>query len=857
MKHLFANILVLVTFLFFVNISFSQYPPQGSQPIPPKGQDGLKAHIYGKVVDEKNVAMDYATVVVMKAEAVEGDSVIYKGVKTDMTNSIGEFNFTDITPAPKMIVRIAPFGYAIKDIPLNYNRDNIVMGVMQFDLGRIKMELEESEELKEVTITAKKPLMVLEADKRVFDVTKDEMAQGGTAIDVMKNVPGVNVDIDGNVQVRNSTPQIYIDGRPTTLTLDQIPADDIEKVEVMTNPSAKYDASGGTSGIINIILKKNIKTGYNGSLRAGMDSRLGFNAGGDINYRRDKINVSASLNYRNGRGISTGEVLRENYRENSDTIDNIMTQKDLSKNRGGGFFGKVGLDYLPTNKTSFSLKGSVWRGAFTNYSVSDINTDSVYAEAPELYYYQRNSESSRKMLHYSAQLGFKQLFKRVGEALTVDLSYNNGSAKTNAEYISEYHITDINSPFSRETQQKVIGGGNRYNAVAQADYVVPLDVFTIETGLRAQYSGRKNINDNYYMINDEFQLIPNPASNYSNIDQIYAAYISFSKQYNKFGYKAGLRAESSNYKGKLDDTGEEFKIQYPISLFPSAFLSYKLTDKQDLQLNYSRRVDRPRFWQILPFVDSVDVFNIRKGNPALKPQFTNNIELQYLNNFSRKYSLLASVYYKYTDNLITRYIEQGENGTLINTYVNANSSYATGLELISNNQITNWLDIMASVDVYNSKINSDAYDSWSTKSRWAMFGKINVTFKMPYDWSAQLGAIYQSKSALPSSEGSQGWGPHSTVQSTSQGYIDAFWALDASLKKSFLNRKLSVTLAVSDIFGTRRSRSISQSDFFYQDYNRISNPYMVRLNLVWTFGKMDVDLFRRLSKGTGDSVMSE
>ncbi|MBN9292545.1 MAG: TonB-dependent receptor [Flavobacteriia bacterium] len=846
---------ILISFLFSGNYSIAQYPPMNGQGM--NGQrPSLKGHVYGKVVNEKNLAIDFATIVLMKPvlDSVS-KSVSYAGYKTTTTESNGEFIFEDFDVMPKMKIRFTSFGYVTQDVDLVFDPKNISMGILQLDLGRIKMEPEASTELDEVKIVATKPLLKLDVDKRVFDVSQNPISEGGTAVDVMKNVPGVNVDMDGNVQVRNSAPQIYIDGRPTTLTLDQIPADAIETVEVMTNPSAKYDASGGGAGIINIVLKKNKKTGYNGSIRAGVDSYLGHNVGGDINYRQNKFNFSASLNYRARRGRTTSEVLRENYRDN-DTIDNIMTQNDVNKQTGGGFFGRMGIDYLPTNKTSFSLGFDLWSGAFNNTSASDINTDSIYAGNPDLYYYQRLTDSKRNMINYGVKLGYKQLFRRAGEELTFDGSFNTGTFKNNSLYTSEYHVTDINSPLDYSAYQKIIGSGDNYNAVFQADYVLPLEVFKIETGLRAQLRGRTNLNDNYRFINDDYLLIPNPASNYSNTDNVYAAYVMLSKQYKKIGYKVGLRAESSDYKGKLAQTGEEFKVQYPVSLFPSAFLSYQLTEKQFLQLNYSRRVERPNFFQLIPFVDSVDVFNMSRGNAALKPEFTDNIELQYLNNFDKKNTLLASVYYKYTTNLITRYIEQADNGALINTYINANSSYSTGLELISTNSIKNWLEITSSVNVYNSKINSDDYQSWTSSARWSWFGKLNLAFKLPAQFTVQLTGIYQSRSNMPVSDGSRMMGPPmNQVQSTSQGYIDDFWAVDIAVRKTFFNRKLAVNLSVSDIFGSRHYTSISQSGYFYQYYDRLSNPYMVRLNVSWTFGKMDVNLFKRLSKGTGESVM--
>lgn len=845
--------LLSIAFTFFISVcNLKAQHATGGNPTNPQGKM-IRGQVIGKVLNEKGSAIDFATVILMKPAL---DSVTkeinYVGYQTATTESNGEFIFDNFQMMPKLKVRISSYGYVNKDVDVPFDPKMISMGVMLVDLGKIQLDLEvQATELDEVKIKAAAPLLKFDGDKRVFDVSQNPISDGGTGIDVLQNVPGVNVDIDGNVTMRNSAPQIYIDGRPTTLTLDQIPANAIEKVEVMTNPSAQFDASGGGAGIINIVLKKNKKMGYNGSLRAGVDSYLGYNGGGDINIREKKFIFSLSLNGRASRGKTTSNVLRDNYL-GVDTISTSMSQHDVEKKKGGGFFGVVGLDYLPTNKTSFSIGADLWRGAFKSSAVSNITTDSLLVNTNS--FYQRLNTPSRDMLHYGFKFGFKQLFNRQGEELTFDASYNTGDYESGSNFVYNYYATDKNSAIVRQKLQKVVGSGNMYNATFQTDYKVPLSIFKIETGLRAQLRGRLNLNNNYIFMNDDYQLMPNPASNYSNRDNVFAAYLMLSKQYKKFSYQAGLRAESSDYKGKLENTGETFKVRYPISLFPSAFLAYNLTDKQALQLNYSRRVNRPNFFQVVPFIDSMDVFNMTKGNASLKPEFTNSLEVQYVNSFNRKNTLLASVYYKYTDNLITRYIEQGPNGYLINTYINANSSYSTGIELISTNGVKEFLDITTSVNVYNAKINSNAYQSYTSSARWAWYGKLNLVFKLPAQFTIQVAAMYQSKSSLPVSDGERMWGPPmDKVQSTSQGYIDDFWSLDLSIRKTFFDKKLAVNLAVSDVFGSKHYISVSKSDFFYQNYDRLMNPYMIRLNVSWSFGKVDTTLFKRLSKGTGES----
>ncbi len=640
-------------------------------------------------------------------------------------------------------------------------------------------------------------------------------------------------------------PQIFIEGRPTTLSLDQIPADNIESVEVITNPSAKYDASGGNAGILNIILKKNRKSGYNGNLRAGIDKRGGINGGGDFSFRQGKFNVSASGMINQNKGRSTGTTDQLNLYETPQTS---IHQDNATRNNGGFAFGKVGFDYFMTNRTTLSLNGIKVHGNFKSTDVINSNI----ANGSALSLAARNANSERTFNANGLQFGMKHIFPRDGEELTVDGNYFSGKNSGNTFYKSD--SMDLSHVVYATDQQKQISFGNMKFFTAQTDYTRPLkNKGKVEAGLRV--SVQQLVNDNQtYLQNDStgvFQKLVSAGSNYSNTNNVYAAYTTFTNSIKNFGYQVGLRAESSNYTGELISSHQQFSNSYPLSLFPSVFLSQKLKKDQQLQLNYSRRINRPNFFQLIPFTDRNDPLNITRGNPDLVPEFTNSLEASYSKNFKKGNNLLLSVYYKSTNDLITRYQQKEYDAVLakevlINSYINANSSYSVGSEITSVNTITKWWDVTTNVNFYNSKITTDSIAS-NQQALWSWFGKVNNNFKLPANFKLQLSANYQSKTNLPVSSGERGFGPgFGQSQSASQGYIKSFYSVDAALQKTFLkNKSLSATLSFSDIFRSRKQQQHSESDYFIQDVSRMRDPQMLRLNIAYRFGKIDMSLFKR------------
>ena len=846
----------------------AQFPMAGN------GKAGQQApnmgHVYGKITDSTGAAIGDVSVLLLQSKfdtvTKKRKEVLLSGITT---KSNGEFSFADLPIFGQLKLKISATGFKPVEQTVSFqmkmdgngmksqgNSDpsqamaamSKMMNAFDKDLGNIKMETD-TKQLSGVVVSSSKPLMKLDIDKKVFNVDKNIVSAGGTALDVMRNVPSVQVDIDGNVTVRNAAPQIYIEGRPTTLSLDQIPADAIESVEVITNPSAKYDASGGNAGILNIVLKKNKKSGYNGNLRAGVDKRGAINGGGDFNLRQNKINFSASAMINQNRSRTSGTTDRLNLFENPQTS---ILQNNYNKTKGQFIFGRVGLDYFVTNRTTLSLGGIKVHGEFDPRETIGITTDSLYSSGKITSFSERISTGTRQFNANGVTAGFKQLFPKEGEELTADFNYFSGKNEGNSLYVTNFFANANGSKTGDYQQQLISSGTNRFMTI-QTDYVKPFKNIKLETGLRAQLRKLSNINDNYVLdaSSGQFELIPSATSNYKNTDNVYAAYVSLSGSIKDFGYKAGVRAESSEYNGTLLSDGSKFGNSYPVSLFPSLFFSQKLKNKQELQFSVTRRVNRPNFFQLIPFVDYTDNLDIRKGNPNLKPEFTQSFEFSYAKTFKGNNTFLASAYYKKTTDLITRFQDKGVHPVtgediLINTYINANSSQSYGTEFTSVNTINKWWDISTNINLYNSKI--DAQNAGATAdAMWSWFGKFNSNFKLPAKFTTQLTATYQSKTNLPVNQNTGMMGPPmGAAQSSSQGYIKSSYGIDLAIKKSFMkNDAASITLSISDIFKTRRQEQYSYSEFFTQTYSRLRDPQMFRINFAYRFGKIDMSLFKR------------
>ncbi len=852
------KIVLMIVGMAVCFFSFAQ-TPRGN-----RGGQQMTGRLYGKVVDVANKGIEAASVTLVKKQT---DSVT-KASKEIVVGGMlstpkGDFSIENVPAFGRYTLRVTGIGYkpfeqAVSFQMPNRNAGNTdateVMGALDKDLGNIKLQIDDKT-LSAVTVTASKPLLQMGIDRKVFNVDKNIVSAGGSAVDVMKNVPSVSVDIDGNVTLRNATPQIFVDGRPTNLTLEQIPADAIESVEVITNPSAKFDASGGGAGMLNIVLKKNKKVGYSGNVRANVDSRGRLGAGGDFNIRQNKVNFFASGNFNQRKSVGTGTTSRTTF---GDTISNSL-QQDHNNMSGAFGFGRAGFDFLLDNRNTVTVSGTYASGKMKPYTNSDITIDSIYNkngnDTALNWYNHRISNSVNNFKHYGYQLSYKHTFPKTGHELTADANYQSGSnSNTNLIQTDYYRLPE--KDFDHAYRQQQLGNGTNSNLILQTDYTNPLtDNAKLELGARA---ARRKVNSatDYLAILPDGRAFHLPGQNivYNSEDRVYAAYATFSNRIGKFGYQTGLRAESSNYQGILPVKNETFNIKFPISLFPSIFLNDKLSDNDELQLNYSRRINRPNFWQLFPFTDYSDSLNISRGNPDLKPEFTNSFELSYSKTFKNRDNFIASIYFKNTNDLITRYQRKevdtifSKNPIFVNTYINANRSYVTGLELIGRNAITKWWDITSNINLFTAKIN---LDTLPTPNQFiSYFLKINNTFKLPKNFSIQLSADYQSKIiSAPGGSGSSGGGRGGFgggASSTAQGFIRPSYGVDAAIRYDFLkNKAASLSLNVNDIFRTKKYDVHTESTLFSQDAVRRRDWQVFRLNFNYRFGKFDANLFKR------------
>ncbi|HQS56664.1 MAG TPA: TonB-dependent receptor, partial [Sediminibacterium sp.] len=654
MRKLFILTVLLISFQMIQ----AQFPMGGGAGRGAGGGQSMNVgHFYGKIVDSKtNKAVEGVTI---QLTGNKFDTVTKKMkeaiLSTQITRANGEFSIENLSVMGSFKLKLSSLGYKSIEKTISFGLKmptgtptaasmQKMLSQADKDLGNIKIEADATN-LGNVTVTSTaKPQFEMGIDRKIFNVDKNLMAAGQTATEIMKNIPSLNVDIDGNVTLRNASPTIFIDNRPTTLTLDQIPADIIDKVELITNPSAKYDASGGNAGILNIVLKKNKKNGYNGGIRSGIDSRARFNLGGDINMRQTKINISLSGNYNQRKSISEGIADRNNLLTTPSYIH--QTTDGINESRFNFFRGS--LDYLVSNRSTFTIGANYVAGKFD--SEQEQRVDSTI-KGISTSYNLINQFSSSQFKNWGTQLSYKYNFPKNGENISADFNLNS-SNNENVNNINTQTYNIDNSIKGFPLKQKTIGGGNSKNYTVQVDYENEITLDSkIEFGARGAIRDFKNSSDQYRFIVNDYILIPSISNKYKFNDQVYAAYGNYAFKVKKWSYQLGLRVESSNYTGTLlNQSGADsssFSVKYPLSLFPSAFVTYKVDDKQDLQLNYSRRVNRPNFFQLMPFPDFSDPQNINIGNANLNPEFTHSFEVSYSNAYKKGANFLATAYFKY------------------------------------------------------------------------------------------------------------------------------------------------------------------------------------------------------------------
>jgi outer membrane receptor protein involved in Fe transport len=814
-----------------------QQRPGGGANMPQIGR------IYGKLVDaQTKKGVEYASVALLRQK----DSSLVTGM---LSKPNGDFDLESLPFGP-FLVRINFMGYNTI-----YKKVTVTPQAMSQDLGNIRLEAN-AKALSEVEVTGQRSAFQMNIDKKVFNVDRNLTSVGGTAADVLKSVPSVNVDIDGNVKVRNSSPTIFVDGKPSTLSIDQIPADAIESVELITNPSAKYDAEG-MSGILNIVLKKNKKAGFNGMLQGGIGTGDKYNAGGNFNVRQGKVNFSANYNLNANRNWGNGTTARTNFAVPGLSDLNYIDQNSDSRSGGQFQFGRIGLDYYLDNRNTLSLSQNIVGGRFKNRET----LASAYSDENKEVYRRntRYSDNEFAFNNYTTTLGFKHLFAEPNKELTADVSINKSNNSRNGGFSTQGEDLSGNPVGNRFVQSNHSKGNSDFYSF-QADYVDPMGkTGKFETGIKGTFRNYGSIYDVFDGGNNGKTKIDSLSNDYKYNEQIYAVYANYSNAIKNFGYQVGLRAEQYIYAGEIPSEGMKFKPTKAVpGLFPSVYLSYKLEKEQELQLNYSRRVNRPNFFQLIPYRDFSDPLNHRQGNPNLKPEYTNSLEFSYMKTW-KKHNFLGSLYYRNTNNLISTINEPIHPGTdtLLTTFVNANKNFSYGAELTMKNQIIQGWDITTNVNLYQTELHVRNEKENYTNSGFSWLAKINSETKLPANFTFQVTANYQAPAiTIPSGSGGGRGGGFMMIPTSAQGTIRGMSSVDLALRKDFLkNKALTTTLSLSDVFNTREFGMEQESPYFYQDMLRKRESRVLRLNVSYRFGKFDAQLFKRRNNRSGGDNM--
>lgn len=778
--------LIALTFLISFNL-FSQNPngtkfKNGNMPA---------GKISGSLIDaQTNQIIEYGNIVLFYSK----DSSMATGTISDKQ---GKF-VVDNIQFGMYYLKASYIGYAAKFI------DSIRINPksLEVDLRKILLD-EQSIELGNVLVTGQKEMIINNLDKKVINVEKDLTTTGGSAVDVVGNIPSITVDLDGNVSFRgNQNITILVDGKPSALVgasnsdiLNSIPASQIESIELVTNPSARYDPDG-TSGILNIILKKRIDGGLNGSVSLNAGTRDKYNGSINLNYRIPSFNFFTSYDSRISRSDNEGNSIRAN------TINN--TTSYLSQANNGIFdFGShninAGLDYLYDNFNTFTFSYRYRKFGFDSDGIVETTNKNSLEEITN--YFKRSNVADRNMNGTNYTLSYRKTFETKGQELTADVILSDHTMGRE-ENITQTNF-DLNLFPLGESRQKGLSSNLNKQWTFQSNYVNPIEGFgRIETGFKNTFKDLNSKNDYQNFDNSTSSWINDPLrkTDFDYKEQIYAVYGIYSNNFDKFQYQLGLRAEQANVDGSEVVTTTSFNKNY-FALYPTVHLVQVLPDEQEVQLSYSRRVERPNNRELNPYVDKSDSLNVQYGNPELNPEFVNSIDLGYSKLFG-KTSLTSSVFYKLTDDAISNYTTLRDDGVTETTWRNLAKSSSYGVELTATHSLFEWIKLNGSFSYFNTKFEGENFST----NDYSWISKLSSTIFLSKDFNLQINANYNS--------------PIVTVQ----GRIKEVFTTDLAMKKDFMDGQLSVLFRVSDIFNTRKMDSETfGTNFFTTSYRKMES----------------------------------
>lgn len=744
----------------------------------PSNSSGL---LRGAVIDGSGAPVPYAAVTAY----ISGTENFVDG-----TASTEEGRFELPLPAGNYFVKINFLSLEEKVLT------NIVISEQaELDLGNIQMSAG-SKELQELTIEAERPQMELKLDKRVYNIDKNILNKGSNASEILDNIPSVSVDVEGNISLRGSgNVRLLIDGRPSGLTginpadaVRMIQGDLIEKVEIITNPSARYDAEGEV-GIINIVLKKEQQKGVNGTveLRTGIPANHGGSV--SLNMKANKINffVNGGVFYNKspGKGRSHQEFY---YADTSYSYD--RTESHFRGGLSENF--RFGTDLQLNSSNTLTLSMLTRRSQGKNEShlqYTDFDAKGFESRVVNRDEFEDEEEETTELA-----FNYRKQFKEEEHRLTVDGAWTQMMEDELAN-ISEVGNTATYVPVNQRT-----GSGEKENrAYVQTDYVYPLGKDgKFEAGAKATW---RTLDNDYFVEQEQapdlWAVMPDYTNHMVYQEDIYAAYIMAGNKSGAISYQGGLRGEYSDISTTLISTGIVNPRKYG-NLFPSAHISYELKEDNFVQLSYSRRISRPQHWWLLPFFGFSDSRNFFSGNPLLNPEYTNSFELGYL--FQRKKgTILPSIYYRRTSDLITRILLSEADGFTHRLPVNLGVENAYGVDFSTSYEPTNWWSLTGNFNFIRFDSEGDYKGVLYTNEATALNLRANSRWKIKRKFSLQTSFNYNSPSK------------------TAQGRQKSRYNWDAGFAAEILKGKGTLTFNVRDILNTRKRRDIVESPTFYSE----------------------------------------
>lgn len=776
------------------------------------------AQITGKVIDASTKqGMEFANISLRKT----GSKEFIKGTVSDQ---LGAFRLDGVSNG-NYVVAVSVVGYATFEKELT-----IGTGQKTINLRNILLK-EDTQLLNEVQVVGQRSQMKFEIDRKVFNVDQSLATAGGSASDVLGNIPSVQVDPEGEVSLRgNSSVTVWINGKESGLSadnraqiLEQLPAESIERVEVITNPSAKYNPEG-TAGIINIVLKKNRKAGYYGSLQAGVDTRGGYNAAGNVNFSSGKFESFVNVGTRVRKSEGEGYTNRQNLDDNGNPVS-YLNQLRNDEDTRKPVIARMGTTYHATDKDHFSFSGFglLGRGDETDWLNYTSNIPGSFTSSL------RTSAEKRKMNIGNFEIGYKRDFSEKSN-LDLSASYNLVNITPESSFLQVSNYAGGTSTSSYQFQENVM---KPRKWEFQADYVTEFgEQNKIEAGYKGEFLTSKSKVSTYSGTSEGNAAFNEGLYNNFTYDQnVNALYATYSKRINRFGIQLGLRGEhtrtNTNSLGynQSETDHPAYKDDY-FSFYPSAFLSYQLPSNNELQLNYTRRVSRPWGGQLNPFVNLTDSTNISYGNPLLLPQYSNSLELNYIKNWEN-HTLSASLYYRNTDNVIQR-ISYRDGDIMKSTFENIAKTQSAGTELILKNNLFRMIDLTSTLNFYYNKLDGFSYLPEGTTT--PVVGEADEDFS----WSARIIANVM----LPWGVSLQATGDYNSRELVAQGYRKANHAIDLGLRKSFLDRKLSLTINTRDLLNSRKRETITSGSGFSQESVFARSGRTVGFTLTYNFGNM-------------------